>query len=566
MRWTRRSSLRSGVAVSLVAAGAMACTQRLADPLPAAHSRDATPRRGGTIRIAAFSDPRSFDPATASDGLSAQVDELLYAGLIDYDVDMRLTPDLAERWEVADSGRTYRFFLREGARFHDGEEVTAEDVKRSAERALHPTTPDPFASVYEGIEGYADYAGNHADHLAGVVVEGRYVVAFRLTKPDATFLSTLVLPALRPVCRSAGDRYSDAWQPCGAGPFKLAAFQRGTSARLVRHEGYFRPGEPYLDAVEWTFSMPVGTQRLKFEVGDLDILREQSTADLLRYENDARWRPFSEIEAETAVYGEGMNVEMPPFDNVEVRRAVAAAIDREHYRLLRPASLSVATQLIPPGVPGYDPAVTGQHYDYAAALEHMRRAGYAFDPASGRGGYPAHVEYLISPQGLFEYQAQVLKQELAKIGLRIDIRIASWPAYLAATHRRGRVPMAPQGWTMDYPDASDFYESLFTSGAINEEDSNNTSFYSNHEYDALVASARRELDPEARRRLYAKADDILCDEAPWAFTHFYHYYDVRQPYVRGYRPHPIWMEDVAHTWLDRPGPGRALASILGPGR
>jgi ABC-type transport system substrate-binding protein len=561
MRWIRRSS-----PIALLAAGLLACTQRLAAPLPSAHPDDATPRRGGTIRIAAFADPRSFDPATASDGLSAQVDELLYAGLLDYDANMRLVPDLAERWEVADAGKTYRFFLREGARFHDGEEVTAEDVKRSAERALHPTTPNPFASVYENLKGYADYTENRAAHLAGVVVEGRYVVAFRLAKPDATFLSTLVLPVLRPVCRSAGGRYADTWQPCGAGPFSLAAFQRGTSARLVRHEGYFRPGEPYLDAVEWMFSMPVGTQRLKFEVGDLDILREQSTADLVRFQNDPRWRPFGEIEAETAVYGEGMNVEMPPFDNVEVRRAVAAAIDREHYRLLRPASLSVATQLIPPGVPGYDPTVNGQRYDYAAALEHMRRAGYPFDPATGRGGYPVHVEYLISPQGLFEYQAQVLKQELAKIGIRIDIRIASWPAYLAATHRRGRVPMAPQSWTMDYPDASDFYESLFTSQAINEEDSNNTSFYANREYDALVANARRELDPEARRRLYAKAGAILCDEAPWAFTHFYHYYDVRQPYVHGYKPHPIWMEDVAHTWLDRLERPGALASILGPAR
>ena len=121
-------------------------------------------------------------------------------------------PDLAEHWDVADEGRTYRFALRAGVTMHDGAELTADDVKRSAERALHPSTPDPNASYFANIAGYEAYAAGKAEHLAGVVVEGRYVVAFHLAKPDSTFPYLLAMHTLRPTCRSAGDRYSDTWQ------------------------------------------------------------------------------------------------------------------------------------------------------------------------------------------------------------------------------------------------------------------------------------------------------------------------------------------------------------------
>ncbi len=114
---------------------------------------------------------------------------------------------------------------------------------------------------------------------------------------------------------------------------------------------------------------------------------------------DPRWRPYVAPERDTAIYGESMNTRLPPFDNVEIRRAVAAAIDREHYRMLKPAHITPVTQVIPPDVPGYDPTFVGQRYDYTAALEHMRRAGFAYDPATGQGGWPQPVEYLLYDQG-----------------------------------------------------------------------------------------------------------------------------------------------------------------------
>jgi ABC-type oligopeptide transport system substrate-binding subunit len=111
--------------------------------------------------------------------------------------------------------------------------------------------------------------------------------------------------------------------------------------------------------------------------------------------------------------------------------------------------------------------------------------------------------------------------------------------------------MSPQGWGLDYLDPSNFFDPLFSTGALAAESSTNKAFYSNRNYDALVARAHRELDPALRDVLYRQANEILCDEAPWAFAYGTHRFDVHQPYVRGYKPHPVWQVDVSRVWLDR---------------
>jgi ABC-type transport system substrate-binding protein len=340
-------------------------------------------------------------------------------------------------------------------------------------------------------------------------------------------------------------------------------WQRGASLRLVRHDAYFRPGLPHLDAVEWTFNMHPLAQRFRFESGDVDLLRDITQADQRRFAADPRWIPLGHADADTTLYGEAMNTTMAPFDNVEVRRAVACAVNREHYRLLKPSSMTVVTQVIPPDIPGYDPATPGQHYDPAEALEHMRKAGYPYDPVTGRGGWPRTIEYPIYDQGLLLLTAQLLQQDLAKIGLRIDLRLVSWEAFLTLQGRASGATLSQGNWQMDYPDPSSFFDSLFSTRSIAPEGGSNIAFYSNPRVDALLAEARRESSPEARRGLYAKADSIVCDEAPWAFTYSHHAYRVRQPYVMGQVTHPVWGLDPTTAWLDRTG--RSVEQALVPG-
>lgn len=554
-------------AVALVVAP-LGCDKGLPAPIAGLHGDGATPQRGGTLHLASFADLRGgLDPAVSVDGLSLGPIHLMFAGLVDYDGQGHVVPDLADHWDVDDGGRTYRFVLRTGVTMQDGSELTADDVRRSVERALHPSTPDPNGSYFTNLAGYEAYAAGKAEHLEGVTVESRYVVSFHLVQADATFPYLATLHTLRPTCKSAGDRYSDTWLPCGAGPFKLlpGGWQRGTSLRLVRHEGYFRAGLPYLDAVEWTYNMVALPQRLRFESGELDVVRELSQADEARFAADPRWKGLEIAESDNRIYGEAMNTRMPPFDNVEIRRAVAAAIDRTHYALLQPTRMSPLYQALPRSIADDDPSFPGQRYDYAAALEHMKKAGYPYDPATDTGGWPQPIDYLMYDQGLPAVTGQLLQQDVAKIGLRLRLRMVSWAAFLAIQQRPDGAAMSQGNWQLDYPDPSTVFDKLFITEAISPEGSLNTAFYSNPRLDDLVARAHLEMDASVRKALYRQANAIVCDEAPWAFTFGYHMVDVRQPYVHGLVAPPVGAGalDLARVWVDRADV--ALEKALGGG-
>ncbi|HEU4533979.1 MAG TPA: ABC transporter substrate-binding protein, partial [Polyangiaceae bacterium] len=372
---TRLAAGRAGAA--LVAAALAACTPSVEPPIGRAAPAGAEPERGGWLRLATLSDVRTLDPAVTFDEVTAPLLALVFATLVEPDESGGgFAPGLAESWQASPDGLRYRFRLRQGARFHDGAEVRAADVKRSLERALHPDTPCPVRSFYERIAGFADFGARRAPGLAGLRVEGDYDLAIDLSEPDATLLAVLALPVAAPVCASAGATFDRrfAAEACGAGPFRLAAWQPGHRVRFERFGGYFRPGLPYLDGVEWSLLVPSFTQRLRFERGELDLVRELPEADGRIFRLDPRWRGQGAWEAGRTVKGIFLNVESEPFRSAPLRRAAAAAVDRAALASLRPDMIRPAAGLLPPALPGHG-GPPAQRFDYAAALEHMREAG-----------------------------------------------------------------------------------------------------------------------------------------------------------------------------------------------
>jgi ABC-type transport system substrate-binding protein len=511
------------------------------------------PERGGWLRLATLSDVRTLDPAVAFDEVTSPLLGLTFATLVEpADEGAGFVPGLAESFEASPDGQTYRFRLRPGARFHDGAEVRAADVKRSLERALHPDTPCPVRSFYERIKGFDDFTARRAASLAGVRVEGEYALAIELREPDETLLAVLALPTAAPVCASAGATYDRrfAAEACGAGPFRLASWQPGRQVRFERFDGYFRPGVPYLDGVEWSLLVPSFTQRLRFERGELDLVRELGEADGRVFRLDPRWRGQSSWEAGRTVKGIFLNTASEPFRSAPLRRAAAAAVDRAAIASLRPQAIRPAYGLLPPAVPGHG-GPPAQRFDYAAALEHMREAGYAYDPATGRGGYPRELDFVTINDSFDAQVAEVYQQQLARVGLRVRVRALSYPAYLAETGRAGGAALGMDGWSADFGDPADFFEPLFSSASIAPEDSQNRAFYANPAFDALLARARRERDPSARRALYAEAERVLADDAPWAFAYYPRAFEAWQGYVNGYRVHPALRQAVRFVWLGR---------------
>jgi len=556
-------SIRRAAELAAFALLASACSSELAAPI--GQPTDSPPSRGGRITVASFVGLRSLDPAVAFDEGADPIQRLLFARLVRLSRDGRFEGELAESFEVSADGRMLRFRLRPSARFHDGAPVTAADVKRSLERALHRETPCPAPSFYDRIAGFDAWHSGKADQLAGIQAESPGVVRFDLSEPDATFLAVLTLPMAAPVCASAGSSYDTSFssRPCGAGPFKLRQWDEHEGLLLDRHDGYAEPGLPLLDGIRWLLEVPLTTQRFRFERGEIDILHDLSVADGAAFRRDPRWQPLGAWTMPRMTKGLFMNTRMAPFDRVGVRQAVASALDREAIARLRAGHIVPADRMLPAGVVGYDPSFPGQRFDLHAALDAMSSAGLAFDPATGRGGWPETIDYF-APADSFDLQfAEVVQQQLARIGLRIRLKAMSWPAYLARISRAGQARMGAAGWTADFDDPSDFFEPLFSSKAIQEEGSQNYAFFSSPELDALLDRGRTELDPVRRRAIYRRAEEIVRDQAPWAIAYGYRRYEQWQGYVRGYKPHPHAQLDVGFLWIDQRQKQRASRTPFG---
>lgn len=551
------------IAVAALLVLSIAKPGEVAPPLTRAPSSDA-PRRGGTLRVASFVNLRALDPALAFDESARAIQGLVFARLVQWDRQGRIQPDLAARYSVSPDGKEYTFELREGARFHDGTVVGARDVKRSFERMASPKTPSPGASMYATILGYDAFRAGKAPHVEGIGVLGERLVVFRLTQPDATFLPKMTLSFAAPVCASGGvvaDAHSDAL-PCGAGPFRVAAWDTDKGVRLVRHEAYYAPGKPYLDGIVWSLNVPAPTQRYKFERGELDYTYELTSSDRDRYQASPAWAKQHRWIVNPTTFAIFMNSEMPPFDRRAIRRAVSHAIDPTVIEAMR-ADLVPVDRVVPATIPGPAKRPPMRRYDLALALREMAEGGYAYDPATGKGGYPEPIDYLAIADTADQQHAEIWQQQLARIGIRIRPRLTTWATFLAEAQRRRTTRIGNTGWSADFPDPSNFFEPTLTTEAIQDEGSENVAFFSNHELDALLKRAHAERDQDKRHACYERAEEIVRDEAPWIPTLNSRTFELWQPWVRGYERHPVQRGYFNDVWIDRGEGAKAALARFG---
>jgi ABC-type transport system substrate-binding protein len=561
MPWIRE---RASLATLLAIVSLCGCSKRLDPPLGG--PVDGPPQAGGKLTLATFVNIRSVDPAVAFDEGSEPIVRLLFARLFRVSRSGKIEGDLVKDYRLSEDGLRLTMHLRRDARFHDGTPVLASDVKRSLERAFHPKTPCPVPSFYDRIVGFGAFHKGEATELTGVQVLSDHGVRIELREPDATILPILTLGMAAPVCRSAGHVYDPNFslEACGAGPFRLARWEGQEAIELRRHDGYHDASQVHVEGIRWLFGVQSTAQRFRFERGEIDFVHELTASDAVAFRSDPRWRPLGSWSRPRSTRGIFMNTEMPPFDRVEVRQAVAYAIDRTQVASLRAGHLVAANSVIPSGVVGHDPSFPGQHHDLDKALALMKSAGWAYDPASNTGGYPETIDYYCAAESFDVAVAEIFQQQLRRVGIRIRINAVSWATYLAVTGRRKHARMGADGWSADFDDPSDFLDPLFSSEAIQDEESQNRAFYSNPELDALLDRARREMDPNVRRGLYRRADEIVRDDAPWAVVYGFRYYDVRQGYVQGYRPHPHAYLDVSSVWIDAAHQRLAKASRSAP--
>ncbi len=507
----------------------------------------ASPVRGGTLMLSEITKVRGLDPLKAGDEISGVLYEMLFNGLYSYDTEMQVIPDLAERLpDLSADGLTWRVPLRHGVLFHHGREVTANDVVWSLEHMLDPDFNSTGASYYSLIEGAEAYRAKRAKHVSGLRALDRYSVQITLTKPDQSFLHklamrfTCVVP--KEVVLARGKKFAE--HPTGTGPFTLESWERGVRLVLKRNPHYFVKGLPYLDGVVFEEDIKIETASLRFRNGELDVISRMSPPDRALLATP-KWRPYRATSPRADVYGIAMNAEMPPFDNVHLRRAVAFAVDRQRWAKARNGTLIPAGQLLPPAVAGHDDNIGNvQHFDLARAKEEMRLAGFP-------NGIEESFALWGTDSATMRTYAELLQADLAKIGIKIHFKLVNFPVYLEETGKPKRAQILYTGWIMDYPDASSFL-SIVSSATKTSQNSSNRAFYSHPWLDKQLDQALVERDPKKRVQMYREANAFVAREAPWAFFANSAATQAWQPYVKNYRLHPMYWIPVNKVWLDLP--------------
>ncbi len=491
---------------------------------------------GGVLRLFGGIPP-TLDPAMVQDSTSAIYVVHLFSGLVSLDSKLEIVPDLATRWDISEDGRTYTFYLRPGATFQDGRRITAADFIYSIERACDPQLGSPVAEAYLGdIVGVSEYIQGRAEHIRGLSAPAEDVLKIEIDAPKAYFLAKLTYSTAFVVDQTQIESRGSSWlsKPNGSGPFVLSSMNREKIV-LVRNERYYGK-RPSLERVE--FILRGGLPITMYENDELDIV-EVAPSEMDRVldpENplSAEHRQVSELSVQYL----GLNVNLPPFDDLAVRQAFAHAIDKRKLAdLVLKGTATAAKGILPPAMPDYDETFEGLPYDPERARQLLASSRYAAE-----GAMPKVVLSVSGTSGQMSPFTEAILDMIEKnLGIAMTVEEVEWGDFLRDLNE-GRYQLFSSGWIADYPDSQNFLDVLFHSASPQ-----NHTGYRNEQVDRLLERARVENDPAKRRELYRQAERIIVNEVAWipltnAINHF-----LVKPYVKGFEPGAAiypWLKDV----------------------
>lgn len=485
-------------------------------------------------------DPITLDPAISTEMTSHSYIMQIFSGLVCLNDELEVTPDIAERWQKSQDGRTYTFYLRRGVKFHSGREVTAADFKYSWERACNPETGSQTAATYlADIVGAEDMLAGRANDISGIKVVDDYTLEVTIDAPKAYFLCKLTYSTAFVVDRANVESGNDWWhQPDGTGPFKLQEWQSGHLLVLQRNELYY--AEPAkLEQV--VFHLLAGMPMAMYEKGEIDVTPvDGNYIDLVRDKTN----PFSQelnTTPELSLYYIGFNNTKPPFDDVNIRRAFCYAVDKERInRLILRDMGTTADGILPPGMPGYNKDLKGLDYNVEKARELIAASQY------GDASQLPSVTITVSGygNGISGYLGAIIAEWRENLGVEVSVRQLEPEKYMYNL-KQERDGMFMLGWVADYPDPHNFLDNLFYTGS-----DNNVFGYSNIELDALLDEAAVEQDSAVRLPMYQQAEQMLVDEAPCLPLSFGINYILVKSYVKGYKLNPLGVADLSQVYID----------------
>jgi ABC-type transport system substrate-binding protein len=466
-------------------------------------------------------DLSSLDPQSEMSLAMYGVARNIYSTLVrlGYQGDLDVHPDLAEKWDISEDGLTYTFYLKQGIKFHTGQEVTANDVKFTFERLYDPELASPASFFGTFIIGATDKLEGNATEVEGVQVIDDYTIQFTLSEPYGAFLAELVTPSLGILSQEEVEKWGLDYgvHPSGTGPFKLKDWVRGEKLVLEANQDYYE-GPPALDGVEIIIIEDEATGMLKFENGEIDVYGVP-TADLDRLSADPQWKDqIIRVPALDTYYFQ-LNNFSPPLDDVRVRKAIAHAIDRQAILDTIIKTGQLAKTVLPPGMPCYNPDIAVYDYDPEAAKALLAEAGM-------EDGFTISCVQRSQSDIMDAIVAQ-----LAEVGITVEQDMVERSAFWDIIYK-GQTDCNYLSWWADFADPHNFFVYIWRSEPETEESKN---MYMNPEMDAMIDEAAITTDQDKRCALYHDIEKLGIEEdAQRVWLWHLETLRITQPWLKNY--------------------------------
>ncbi len=476
-----------------------------------------------TLTIGVDQEVVGLDPNKVTAFSSFRRDDLLYNKLVTYDPGLQVVGDLAASWETPDA-RTYMFHLRTGVRFHDGSEMTSDDVVFTIERILDPQTASPGRSYLDAVES--------------VTAPDRYTVRLRLKYPLASLLSGLASGNAAIVEKAAVLRSGDLQKSeAGTGPFMLAEWVPDNFMRLVRNPQYFVRGQPRVDEVIFRVVPEQASLLAGVRARSLDMATISDGSVVRQAQADASLVAVQAPSLNLRIFS--FNTTRPPFTDARVRDAIAYAIDRQ--AVVNGAEFGLGKVSGPIPAPALLWALPVEqfpeyHPDQARARRMLQEAG------------AAGASFKITASPTYEgglAVAEVIQSELRAVGLAPTIQQVEWGTYIDLWVKRDFDTMVELRGGDPDPDRF-LYRTFYSTGAVNN------FLFQNAAVDRLLDRGRVHVAASERKPIYDELQRLLVQQAPAVFLYAPYETQVLQRYVKGFQIVPTGaLTYLAQTWIER---------------
>jgi peptide/nickel transport system substrate-binding protein len=482
-------------------------------------------KTGGILKLGHFDSPASMSMHEESTAAVNRPMMGVFNNLVVYKQDVpqnsmrSIVPELAASWAWNEEGTELTFPLRQGVKWHDGKPFTAADVQCTWDLLSGKTTEklrlNPRKSWYNNLEE--------------VTTNGDYEVTFHLKRPQSAFLA-LLASGWSPVYPCHVSPRDMRTRPIGTGPFKFVEFKPNEVIRVTRNPDYWRPGRPYLDGIEWTIIKDVSTRNLAFVAGKVDLVYTVTIPQLKDVKSQA---PQANCELVVGNTSRNLivNRAVPPFDNADLRRAMALSLDRKAFvDILAEGQGVIGSAMLPPPegiwgmppemlqtLPGYDPDVQKNR---AAARKIMEKLGY---------GSNKRLAVTVSTRNLSGYRdpAVILIDQLKEVyidGVLETVDTTQW--YPKIMRKDYTVGLNITETGVDDPDTL-FYEN-YVCGA-----ERNYTGYCNREVDRMIDQQSAESDLEKRKKLVWEIERRLAEDDARPIIFYQRAANCQQPRLKG---------------------------------